>query len=128
MAPYYDSRDDGSILLQTKMTAMLWSWNEASVGSGERHLCNQYKFCATSSRKDPSNPNETHIKQKNYTDKEGQRFEFLDLPAYPGFFLIKDEFETCIGINENTVVYAASVRAVDCNPTEAGQRWKWRFP
>jgi len=126
MTPYGGKPSHGSMLLQWKANATSWSWNEATVGSGDRHLCNEYNKCATSSRKDPSKPNETpRIRQKNYTDEEGQRFNFLDLPAYPGFFLIKDEFETCVGIFGNRDSYSIGVGAIDCNPSEASQRWKW---
>lgn len=68
------------------------------------------------------------MRQEPLKDMEGQRYNCLELPAYPGFFIIKDEFGKCVGIYGNTNRAAAKVRAIDCNPSEAGHRWKWSYP
>ena len=60
-------------------------------------------------------------------DKKGQRFNFVKVPHHPGFFLIKDEFGTCVSIYGNTDRLMAEVRALDYNPSEAGQHWKWSY-
>ena len=127
--PYDNSSESSFTLHQWKPNLCLWSWNEASIGSGDRHLCNYFGKCATSYRKDPINPEEPpFIRQEDPGDKEGQRFYFLDLLAYPGFFIINDEFGKCVGIYGNTDQDVAEVRAMLCDPSEAGQRWKWTYP
>ena len=79
-----------------------WSWNEASLGSGDRHLRNKLGKCLVSYphiRSDPylikidpginTRRDPPYVRQDAPADKEGQRFYLLDLLTYPGFFIIK---------------------------------------
>lgn len=125
--PYGGSSLSGYYLHQGQADYTSWSWNEVSLGSGDRHLCNNYGKCATSYRRvRPGEP--SYIIQEDPKDIEGQRFYFLELVSHPGFFIIKEEFGKCLGIDGNTDRVMSGVRAIDCNPLEAGQRWKWSYP
>ena len=113
-----------------------WSWNEASLGSGDRHLCNGFEKCATSWKSNvlPNNGNLNWdqmgwvlLKQWDYSDEEGQRFNFLDSLTHPGFYTIKDEFGKCVGVPENTDKDGAEIWACSCNSSDAGQRWQWNY-
>jgi len=127
--PYVGSNKSGFTLHQGRADHTSWSWNEPSIGSGDRHLCNHFGMCATSYKIDPIRPNEpSFIRQEDPKDTEGQRFYFLELLAHPGFFIIKEEFGKCLAIYGNTDRVMSEVRALDCNPLEAGQRWKWSYP
>ncbi len=128
--PYGGSDKSNYTLHQEQADFMSWSWNESSLGSGDRHLCNSLGKCATSYNIDPIVPNgPSFIRQDDYyMNKEAQKFYFVELPAYLGFFIIKDEFGQCVAIYGNTDRIMAEVRAMNCNPSEAGQRWKWSYP
>ena len=116
----------------------LWSWNETSLGSGDRSLCNGFGKCATSIETKVSKNSGTlnsdqmgrHNKliQLDYSsNEEGQQFYFLNLVTHPGFYAIKDKFGKCIGVPENTDKDWAEIRACYCNSSEAGQRWQWHY-
>ena len=127
--PYGGSKKSNFTLHQGDPNHTLWSWHETSLGSGDRHLCNSLGKCATSYKIDPVRPRHPPaIKQDDYTNKGDQRFDFLELPADPGFFIIKDEFGKCLAVNGNTDWVMSGIRPLDCKPSEAGQRWKWSYP
>ena len=102
---------------------MLWSWNEVSLSSRDRHICNGHGKCVAT----PNNyaNNALQIATFHY-DQHGQRFNLLDSLAYPGFFVIKNDHGKCLSVQGNTNQTGAQIWSNDCNPSEAGQRWKWR--
>ena len=102
---------------------MLFSWNQVSLGSKDRHLCHGKGFCAASS----GNVKESiHLSTWYPLDEHGQRFLFSYLLAYPGFYEIKNDHGKCLSVNENTNQSGAQIWVNDCNSSEEGQRWKWR--
>ena len=102
-----------------------WSWNEVSLGSRDRHICNRNERCIAS----PSNvERNTHPITWCSMDEKGQRFSLIDLPAYPGFFFIKNDHGKCVSLPEyNKDDNGTHIWATDCNPFEASQRWKWQY-
>ncbi len=92
---------------------MLWSWNEASLASRDRHICNGHGMCLAI----PFNTANNELLIVYY--------HFLDLLAYPGFYIIKNDFGKCISVHDKTNRNGAEIWTNDCNPKEAGQRWKW---
>ena len=126
--PYVGSNKSGFTLHQGRADHTSWSWNEPSIGSGDRHLCNHFGMCATSYKRGPKQKEPLCIKQENPADKLGQRFDFLELPDYPGFFIIKDDFGTCVAIHGNTNRAMSEIRAINCNSSQAGQCWRWSYP
>jgi len=116
--------------------ANIWSWNEASLGSGDRHLCNGFGKCVGSWKIKVLANNGTLnwdqmgwelLKQWNYENVDRQRFHFHHSLTHLGFYVIKDEFGKCIGIPENTSRNGAEIRACYCNSSEVSQRWKWHY-
>jgi len=101
---------------------MLWSWNETSFGSGNRHLCNGHGKCAASPRNSPSN---IPLVQWESLDENGQKFHFLDLQSRPGFYLIKNDHGKCLAVPENKKYNGALIFVSHCNVSELGQHWKW---
>jgi len=100
---------------------MLWSWNETTLGSGDRHLCNGHGKCAASRANSPSHG---HLIQLDHHDQKDQRYHFLHSPTRPGFYSIKNDYGKCISVNGNTrdrLIYTK-----DCNSSDDGQNWKWR--
>jgi len=123
---YGNSGRNGYNLLQWDCNhhekGMLWSWNESSLGSGDRHLCNAHGKCAASRANSPSN---VDIFQWEHLEEAGQRFYFLDSLAHPGFYLIRNDHGKCMAVPGNTDRNGAEIHARDCNVSEAGQHWKW---
>ena len=119
-----------------KYTDHVWSYNETSLGSGDRHLCDNLGKCVTSKNTNVLANNGTlnweqmgwaHLKLLNYSDVEDQRFYFIDSLTYPGFYVIKDEFGKCISVPENMDRDGAEIWASYCNSSEAGQLWQWYY-
>lgn len=121
-----DSSSSNSNLIQwdcnQHQKGMLWSWNKVPFGSGDRHLCNGFGKCAASPKNSPSTGD---LVQWDHFDEEGQRFQFLDAPGRPGFYLVKNDHGKCLAVRENKNRSGAKVYASDCKATEAGQHWKW---
>ena len=89
----------GMFLLQwdcyPNQKGQIWSWNQASLGSADRHLCNGHGKCAASIYDSPLNG---LIIQWDPLDQEGQRYYFIDSPIRPGFYLIKNDHGKCISV------------------------------
>ena len=102
----------------------MWSWNQATLGSADRHLCNGHGRCAASICDSPSNG---PLIQWDHFDQEGQRYYFIDSPIHPGFYLIKNDHGKCISVFENAYWNGAYILVGDCNATLAGQNWKWKY-
>ena len=120
----YDSNHSGHV----------WSYNEPSLGSGDRHLCNGIGKCVTSRKTDVLENNGTlnwdqmgwvKLEQWNYSDNESQRFDFLDSLTHPGFYVIKDEFGKCISVPNNLDRDGTEIWASHCNSSEGSQLWHW---
>ena len=99
---------------------MLWSWNETSLGSGNRNLCNGHGKCAASPKNSPFN---MVLIQWDKTDEAGHKFTFLGSSARPGFYLVKNDHGKCLDVAENHK--GAAIGVSNCNDTKAGQLWKW---
>ena len=107
----------------SKEITMLWSWNEVSLGSRDRHICNGRGRCIAT----PFNSADNALQIVYYhLGEHAQRFNLLDLLAHPGFYVIKNDYGKCLSVNGNTNQTGAQIWTRDCNPLEAGQRWKWR--
>ena len=107
-----------------KDEGMLWSWNENSLGSGDRHICNGRGKCVAS-HSDVAY--KIHLFGSYHKNERGQRFTFVDSPAHPGFWYIKNDHGKCFSIEGNSNETEAQIWANDCDPSEAGQRWKWHY-
>ena len=109
----WDSKNDERI--------MLWSWNDTSLGSQYRHICTVYHQSVVHE----ANKN-AHLIAKTQLADVWQMFRFvkIDSLAHPGFYLIKNEYEKCVSVKGNTNQTGAEIWNNDCNPSEAGQRWK----
>ena len=124
----YDTDRNGNLLQQgdCKPTSkwLLWSWNNVSLGSGDKHLCNGHGKCASVRVNNSPGPD---MFQWDYLDgAEGQRFDFLESKlARPGFYLIKNINGKCISVPGNSDRNGAKVYGRDCNASEPGQNWKW---
>ena len=102
---------------------MLWSWNEVSLGSKDRHICNGHGMCVAT----PFNSADNSIQITYYHgDEQGQRFYLLDSLAHPGFHVIKNDHGKCLSVKGNRNEIGAEIWVNDCNSSEGGQRWKWR--
>jgi len=101
----------------------LWSWNETSLSSGDRHLCNGHGKCAASPGNSPSNAN---VIQWDHSNEEGQRYQFVDSSAHPGFYLIKNDHGKCLSVLENMKDNGINLYTNNCNSSEGGQNWKWK--
>lgn len=99
----------------------LWSWNEPTFGSGDRHLCNGHKKCATSPYNSGASTNLVHW---DYLDENAQRFNIFNQTA-DGFFMIKNDYGKCLGIAGDRKYTWAEAWVIDCNTSEKGQHWKW---
>ena len=103
---------------------MLWSWNQVSLGSKDRHICNGKGLCVASH----SNVNwSIHLLVYHHSDEHGQRFSFADSPTHSGFYVIKNDHGKCLSVKGNTTLTGAQIWAEVCNPLEVGQRWKWQY-
>ena len=86
---YWDQPSPGWTLVQWDTRGSIargnkWSWNETSLGSGDRHLCNGFRKCAASWKTSNVLPNNgildydqmgwQKIKQWDYSDDESQKF------------------------------------------------------
>jgi len=101
---------------------MLWSWNQTTLGSKDRHICDGSKYCITT----PSNVAWSHrLIAFHHGDQKSQRFTFSDSLTHPGFYTIKNDHGKCLSVKGNTNQTGAQIWANNCDPTEAGQRWKW---
>lgn len=71
----------------------LWSWNETTLGSGDRHLCNGHNKCVSSL----NNKSGTNIDlvQSEHLNETSQRFTIFNM-ATDGFFMIKNDDGKCI--------------------------------
>ena len=94
-----------------------------SLGSRDRHICNGHGKCVATPYN--SADNALQIAYAHW-DEHAQKFNLLDLSARPGFFVIKNDFGKCISVKGNTNQTGAQIWSNDCNPSEAGQLWKWR--
>ena len=102
---------------------MLWSWNEVSLGSRDRHICNGHGKCVAT----PYNSDETALQiTYDHLDEHAQRFYLLDSLAHPGFYIIQNDYGKCLSVKGNTNETGAEIWVNHCNPSEAGQHWKWR--
>jgi len=138
---YWDQPHPGWTLIQwdtrgSYSEGNIWSWNETSLGSEDRHLCNGFGKCATPSNTNVLKSNGTLswdemgwavLKQMDPSDEASQRFYFLNSLTHPGFYVIKDEFEKCVGIPNDSDKNGAEIRALYCNPSDASQRWQWHY-
>ena len=105
-----------------KDKAMLWSWNETTLGSKDRHICNGLHQCVASlSNVDWSN----HLIVWKHSNAEGQRFNFVGSRTHPGFYAVKNDHGMCLSVKGNTNRNGAEIWADECKSSEAGQRWKW---
>jgi hypothetical protein len=122
-----DGIDNGNILNQWDCglkpeKGQLWSWNEAVLGSGDRHLCNGHNKCVASPQ---DSKNNIALLQWGHKEENGQRYTFFNLDSN-GYFMIKNDHGKCLGIEGNSKDDAARAWALDCSPSENGQRWKWQ--
>jgi len=102
---------------------MLWSWNQISFGSSDRHICNAHGKCLAS----VDNRNwSMHLIAFTHRNEQGQKFNFVDSSDHPGFYIIKNDHGKCLSVNGNTNKNGAHIWVNDCNPSEMGQHWKWR--
>ena len=107
---------------QKKDKSMLWSWNETTLGSKDRHICNGFHQCVASIEDvDGSN----HLIVWKHNHAQSQRFEFVDSLGHPGFYAVKNDHGKCLSVKGNTNKIGSEIWAYDCKPSEAGQRWKW---
>ncbi len=141
LAVYGDYSQSGYMLLQwenrdSNYSSDVWNYNETSLGSRDRHLCNGFGKCATSKKTRVLENNGTMnwdqmgwvlLKQRDYSGDESQRFYFLDSPTHPGFYVIKDEFGKCISVPDNMDNNGAEIWACRCNSSEGGQLWRWHY-
>jgi len=95
----------------------LWSWNETTLGSGDRHLCNGHNKCVSSLNKSGTS---IDLVQSEHLNETSQRFTIFNM-ATDGFFMIKNDYGKCIGLEKNN----RFAWAVDCKRYEKGQYWKW---
>jgi len=101
---------------------MLYSWNQSTLGSRGRHICDGSGYCvATPGNVDWSHP----LIAFSHEDEKGQRFTFVDSLTHPGFYIIKNDHGKCLSVEENMNRTGARIWAEDCNPSKAAQRWKW---
>ena len=102
---------------------MFWSWNDVTLGSRDRHICNGHEMCVAT----PADSADNALQIAYYhSDEHAQRFNLLDSVAHPGFYIIKNDHGKCLSVRGNTNQIGAQIWSNDCNPSEAGQRWKWR--
>jgi len=102
---------------------MLWSWNEVSLGSRDRHICNGHGVCVSS----PYNSADNTIQiTYHHVDENGQKFYLDDSLSHPEFHIIKNDHGKCLSVKGDTNQTGAEIWANDCNPSEMGQHWKWR--
>jgi len=121
-----DASQNNNILIQEDcdqpQKGKYWSWNEEISGSSDRHLCNGHKKCVAA----PANYNgNINLIQWEHLNENGQRFNFFDLNT-SGIFMIMNDHGKCLGIEENSKDIMARVWALNCNPSDNGQRWKWQ--
>jgi len=101
---------------------MLWSWNQSILGSRDRHICDGDGFCITTAG--DSNGNH-HLIVYYHSNGHAQKFSFVNSTTHPGFYVIKNDHGKCLSVKGSTNQTGAEIWADDCNPSEAGQRWKW---
>ncbi len=122
-----DSSSNGAGMIQwdcnSHQKRMQWSWNETSLGSGDRHLCNGHGKCAASPHNSPSNRS---LVQWDHINQEGQRFHFVDSPSQPGFYLIRNDHGKCLSVAKFKTNNGASISTNVCDSSEKGQNWKWK--
>jgi len=102
---------------------MLWNWNELSLGSRDRHICNGHGMCVATPFNSANNGLQIAFYHK---DENAQRFDLDDSPSHPGFYTIKNDYGKCLSVKGNTNKTGAQIWTNYCNPSKAGQRWKWR--
>ena len=103
---------------------MLWSWNQSTLGSRDRHICDGSKYCVTT----PGNVKWSHyLIAFNHGNQKSQKFTFIDSLTHPGFYVIKNDHGKCISVQGNTNKTRAQIWAGDCNPLKTGQRWTWHY-
>jgi len=104
LASSTNSDGDGNRLIQWDYKAdekgQQWSWNQDSLGSKERHICNGHGKCAASPE---NNSSRTHLTQWEHLDESGQKYHFLDSHR-AGFYIIKNDFGNCLGIDGEHVI------------------------
>jgi len=103
---------------------MLWSWNQISLGSRDRHICNGGGVCIASQSNWDRN---IHLLVHQHSDEDAQRFYFSESLTHPGFYIIQNDYGRCLSVGGNTNQSGAKIMIEGCNPSEAGQRWKWLY-
>jgi len=104
------------------VNTMLYSWNQSNLGSKDRHICDGSGYCVNT----PGNKNWSHPLTAFYhKNQTSQKFTFIDSLTHPGFYTIKNDYGKCISVKGNTNKTRAQIWADICNPSEAGQLWKW---
>ena len=99
------------------------SWNEVSLGSRDRLICNGHGVCVSS----PYNSADNTIQiTYHHLDENGQKFYLDDSLSHPGFHIIKNDNGKCLSVQGNTNQTGAEIWSNDCNSSEMGQHWKWR--
>jgi len=101
---------------------MLWSWNETSLKSGDRHICSGHGWCIASTSNAAYS---IHLIGYYHENEQGQKFNFVDSMTHPGFYIIKNDHGKCISVKGNTNHSGGEIWADNCNPSKAGQNWKW---
>ena len=132
MAVKDNSEEDGINLVQWYCQAgdkgQQWSWND--LESKDRHICNGYGKCASlpSASPDGNDPsNTTNLVQSEHLDESGQKYRLVDSP-FTGFYIIKNDFENCLGVEGNGVDDGLNILVGPCKPREDGQNWQWWYP
>jgi len=105
----------------------LWGWNEVSLGSKDKHLCNALGKCASVRFNDSITISPDLFQWDHLEGADGQKFDFFVSLARPGFYLIKNSNGKCISVPEKTNSHGARIHVSDCNASEPGQNWKWNY-
>ena len=128
MASAENSGENGNRLIQWDCKAdekgQQWSWNENTLGSKNRHICNGHGMCVAS----PDNiASRTSLVQSENLDQKGQKYTFLD-SSRPGFYMMKNDFGFCLGVladgrnnGDDILVNACKLSGNGLH----GQHWQW---
>ena len=127
-SPGYNNIHSGIYLHQwdcnSSVHTMLYSWNQSTLGSRDRHICDGSGYCVTT----PGNGNLSHPQVAFvHGNQKSQRFTFVDSLTHPGFYVVKNDYGKCLTVEKNSNKTKAYIWADNCNPSKAGQRWKWHY-
>ena len=122
MGAYGDADSDGYGVIPWDCVpekGQLWSWNDDSLGSGNRHICNGHRKCLGS----PENtPKSSRLIQWESLDEGGQKFNLNKSETHPEFYVIQNDHGKCLGVmGDNDDI----IGVIDCNSSDGYQRWKW---